>query len=162
MRRDAERLADIVEAAEKTAARVGKGREAFNADEDMQIVLVHLIQIIGEAAAGVSENLIVANPEVPWRQIIAMRNRVVHGYFEVDLNILWDVAIGDLPLSWAKSRQYSPNWHRHLPESRLQMRCRALMLPEIAQHVASFRRRSCDRGWTGRSRLRPAPLTRSG
>jgi uncharacterized protein with HEPN domain len=46
---------------------------------------------------------------VPWRQIIAMRNRVVHGYFEVDLNVLWDVAIGDLPLSWTKPRQYSPN-----------------------------------------------------
>jgi hypothetical protein len=45
VRRDAERLADIVEAAEKIAARVRKGREAFNADEDMQIVLVHLIQI---------------------------------------------------------------------------------------------------------------------
>jgi uncharacterized protein with HEPN domain len=97
VRRDAERLADIVEATEKIAARVRKGREVFNADEDMQIVLVHLIQIIGEAAAGVSEDLIVAHPEVPWRQIIAMRNRVVHGYFEVDLNILWDVAIGDLP-----------------------------------------------------------------
>lgn len=63
----------------------------------MQIVLVHLIQIIGEAATGVSDDLITAHPEVPWRQIIAMRNRVVHGYFEVDLNILWDVAIGEVP-----------------------------------------------------------------
>lgn len=97
MRRDAERLADIVEAAEKIAARVSKGREAFNTDEDMQIVLVHLIQIIGEAATGVSDDLIAAYPEVPWRQIIAVRNRVVHGYFEVDLNVLWDVAIGDVP-----------------------------------------------------------------
>jgi uncharacterized protein with HEPN domain len=97
VRRDTERLADIVEAAEKIAARVSKGREAFNADEDVQIVLVHLIQIIGEAATGVSDDLIAARPEVPWRQIIAMRNRVVHGYFEVDLNILWDVAIGDVP-----------------------------------------------------------------
>jgi len=97
VRRDAERLADIIEATEKIAARVSKGREEFDADEDMQIVLVHLIQIIGEAAAGVSDDLILAHPEVPWRQIIAMRNRVVHGYFEVDLNILWDVAIGDVP-----------------------------------------------------------------
>ena len=76
---------------------MSKGREAFNADEDLQIVLVHLIQVIGEAATGVSDDLIAAHPQVPWRQIIAMRNRVVHGYFEVDLNILWDVAIGDVP-----------------------------------------------------------------
>src|SRR5258708_31928924 len=84
-------------AAEKIAARVGKGREVFDIDEDIQIVLVHLIQIIGEAAAGLSDDLTAAHPEVPWRQIIATRNRVVHGYFEVDLDIRWDVAIRDVP-----------------------------------------------------------------
>ena len=52
MRRDGERLADIIEAAEKISIRAGKGRQAFDADEDVQIVLVHLIQVIGEAASG--------------------------------------------------------------------------------------------------------------
>ena len=52
MRRDDERLADILEAAGKIAVRAAKGRAAFDADEDTQIVLVHLIQVIGEAAAG--------------------------------------------------------------------------------------------------------------
>ena len=97
MRRDDERLADIIEAAEKIAVRAAKGRAAFDADEDTQIVLVHLIQVIGEAAAGLSDGFIAQHPEVPWRQIIATRNRVVHGYFEVDLDILWDVAIVDVP-----------------------------------------------------------------
>lgn len=97
MRRDSERLADILEAADKIAARVRKGREAFNADEDVQIVLVHLIQVIGEAAAGISGELTSAHPEIPWRQIIAVRNRVVHGYFDVDLDILWDVAVIEVP-----------------------------------------------------------------
>lgn len=97
MRRDAERLADIIEAAEKITVRAARGRDAFDADEDTQIVLVHLIQIIGEAANGLSDALIAGHPEVPWRQIIAIRNRVVHGYFEVDLDILWDVAVGDVP-----------------------------------------------------------------
>ena len=55
MRRDDERLADILEAAEKIAVRAAKGRAAFNGDEDTQIVLVHLIQVIGEAAAGLSD-----------------------------------------------------------------------------------------------------------
>ena len=97
MRRDDERMADIMEAAEKIAVRAAKGRAAFDADEDTQIVLVHLIQVIGEAAAGLSDGFIAQHPEVPWRQIIATRNRVVHGYFEVDLDILWDVAIIDVP-----------------------------------------------------------------
>jgi uncharacterized protein with HEPN domain len=97
VRRDDERLADIMEAAEKIAVRAAKGRAAFDADEDTQIVLVHLIQVIGEAAAGLSDAFIAQHPEVPWRQIIATRNRVVHGYFEVDLDILWDVAVIDVP-----------------------------------------------------------------
>ena len=77
--------------------RAGKGRQAFDADEDVQIVLVHLIQVIGEAASGLSDELTSYHPEVPWRQIVAIRNRVVHGYFEVDLDILWDAAVGDVP-----------------------------------------------------------------
>ena len=98
MRRDDERLADILEATEKIAVRAAKGRAAFDADEDTQIVLIHLIQVIGEAAAGLSDGFITQpHPEVPWRQIIATRNRVVHGYFEVDLDILWDVAVIDVP-----------------------------------------------------------------
>ena len=97
MRRDGERLADIMEAAEKIAVRVRKGRQAFDADEDVQIVLLHLIQVIGEAAAGLSDELTSEHPEVPWRHIVAIRNRVVHGYFEVDLDILWDVAVIDVP-----------------------------------------------------------------
>ena len=55
MRRDSERLSDMIEAAEKIAARVARGRETFDADEDTQIVLVHLIQMIGDAAAGLSD-----------------------------------------------------------------------------------------------------------
>jgi uncharacterized protein with HEPN domain len=97
VRRDSERLSDIIEAAEKIAARVARGRETFDADEDIQIVLVHLIQVIGEAAAGLSDGFVTEHSEIPWRQIVAVRNRVVHGYFEVDLDILWDVAVVDVP-----------------------------------------------------------------
>jgi uncharacterized protein with HEPN domain len=97
VRRDDERLADIIEATEKISVRVGKGRQAFDAEEDVQIVLVHLVQVIGEATSGLSDELTSEHPEVPWRQIVAIRNRVVHGYFEVDLDILWDVAVVDVP-----------------------------------------------------------------
>ncbi len=76
MRRDDERLADILEVAQKIALRTAKGRSASDADEDTQIVLLHLIQVIGEATAGLSHGFIAQHPEVPWRQIIATRNRV--------------------------------------------------------------------------------------
>lgn len=97
MRRDDERLAGIVEATKMIAARTARGRAAFDADEDTQIVVLHLIQVIGELAAGLSNGFIAQHPEVPWRQIIATRSRVVHGYFEIDPDILWDVAVTDAP-----------------------------------------------------------------
>lgn len=53
MRSDRERLTDIVEAAAKVAARVARGRAAFDADEDLQLALVRLVEIVGEAATGV-------------------------------------------------------------------------------------------------------------
>ena len=97
MRRDDERLADIVEAAEKIAVRTARGRAAFDTDEDTQIVLLHLIQVIGEVAAGLSDGFIAQHPEVPWRQIIATQDRLVHGFFEIDPDILWDAAVIDVP-----------------------------------------------------------------
>lgn len=63
----------------------------------MQLALVHLVQIIGEAASRVSDDLRQRHPEIPWRQVVGMRNRVVHGYFEVDFDLLWDVVTLDIP-----------------------------------------------------------------
>ena len=97
MRNDRERFADILEAAQKIQSRVDRGRERFDADEDMQIALTHLLQVIGEAAARVSSNTTARYPTVPWRQIVGMRNRVVHDYFEVDLEIRWVAVTIDVP-----------------------------------------------------------------
>jgi len=67
---------------------VQRGRDNFDEDEDLQIVLTHLIQIIGEAATRLSPGLIDGNPQIPWRRITGMRHRVVHDYFAIDLDIL--------------------------------------------------------------------------
>ncbi len=77
MRGDAERLADMLEAAEKIEHQAAFGRTRFDRDEIVQLALVHLVQIIGEAAARVSDELRVRYPEIPWPQIVGMRNRVV-------------------------------------------------------------------------------------
>lgn len=97
MRDDHERLTDILEAADKIRVRVARGRDRFTADEDLQIVLTHLVQVIGEAASRLSDELISGHPEVPWRQVIGMRNRVVHDYFAIDLDILWTAVNHDVP-----------------------------------------------------------------
>jgi len=82
-RRDRDRLTDITEAAAKISSRVEHGRSVFDLDEDRQIVLTHLIQIIGEAASRLSTQLIEQHPEVPWRALIGMRHRVVLEYARV-------------------------------------------------------------------------------
>lgn len=97
MRGDPQRVADMLEAAEKLDEQASKGRDRFDQDEIVQLAIVHLVQIIGEAASRVSDNLRRRHPEVPWRQIVGMRNRVVHSYFEVDLDLLWDVVTVDVP-----------------------------------------------------------------
>lgn len=87
----------MLEAADKIRIRVERGRRRFEADEDVQIVLTHLVQVIGEAASRISSELTRRRPDVPWRQVVGMRNRVVHDYFEVDLEILWFVVATDVP-----------------------------------------------------------------
>jgi uncharacterized protein with HEPN domain len=97
VRDDRERLRDILDAAAKIRTRVQRGRYRFNDDEDLQIVLTHLIQIVGEAASRLSPELTGRNPHIPWRQITGMRHRVVHDYFAVDLDILWAAATVEVP-----------------------------------------------------------------
>lgn len=67
MRDDRERLQDILDAAEKIHLRVQRCRHRFDDDEDLQIVLTHLVQIIGEAASRLSPELTSRYPQVPWR-----------------------------------------------------------------------------------------------
>ncbi len=75
----------------------GKSRPEFDADENLRLALAYLIQTFGEAARRVSPEFQEAHPEVPWREIIGMRNKVVHDYLHVNYRIVWTVATADLP-----------------------------------------------------------------
>lgn len=97
MRDDRARLQDILEAVERIERYAKKGRDAFQSDELIQTWMVHHILLIGEAAAQVSPELRSSHPEVPWRQIVAMRNLLVHAYFAVDLDEVWRVVERDIP-----------------------------------------------------------------
>jgi uncharacterized protein with HEPN domain len=61
------------------------------------LALVKSIEIIGEAGARVSEEGRAATPDLPWPEIVAMRNRLVHAYFDVNLDIVWETVRKDLP-----------------------------------------------------------------
>ncbi len=78
MRRDRQRLEDILEAIERIEKYASGGRESFDRDELVQTWIVHHLQIIGEAARGLSDEFRSAHPDVPWAQIAAMRNILVH------------------------------------------------------------------------------------
>jgi uncharacterized protein with HEPN domain len=97
MRSDRERLLDILEAIEKIEKRVGPDQKAFERDELLQVWAVHYLQIIGEAGTRLSEQLRTKHLEIPWGNIIGMRHILVHGYFDLDLEIVWKAVIVDLP-----------------------------------------------------------------
>jgi uncharacterized protein with HEPN domain len=97
LRSDWERLLDILEAIERIDFQAIRGRAAFDQNELAQTAIIRWIEIIGEAARGLSDDLRQAHPEVPWRQMVAMRNVVVHGYFDIDVELVWSVVKNDLP-----------------------------------------------------------------
>lgn len=74
----------------------GQTRDAFDADEVCQLAILHLIQVLGEAASRTSAAFRDAHPELPWAQMMGMRNRIVHGYDNVDPDIVWRVATEDV------------------------------------------------------------------
>lgn len=97
MREDRERLLDILEAIERIEKYASSGRETFNQDELIQIWILHHLQILGEAARALDPAFRERFPQVPWSQIIGMRNILVHHYFEIDTEIVWNVVENDLP-----------------------------------------------------------------
>lgn len=106
MRRDEDRLLDILEAIERIRRHTARGREAFDADELIQTWVVHHLQIIGEAASRLSDQAKHATPQVSWRSIVGMRNVLVHGYFAIDLEAAWTVVERDLASLESAIRHY--------------------------------------------------------
>ena len=82
-----------------TALRLTSERTRSDLDEDEGLAhsLVRVVQIIGEAANHVDQSIQVSNPSIPWEQIISMRNRLVHAYFDINLDIVWNTVQEDLP-----------------------------------------------------------------
>jgi uncharacterized protein with HEPN domain len=75
----------------------GKTRADLDADRQLNLALVRLVEVIGEAAARIPDDFRARYPQVPWRQIVGMRHRMIHDYDVIDFDILWAVLRQDLP-----------------------------------------------------------------
>jgi len=75
----------------------GRSRGDLDQDEMLRFALVRAVEIVGEAAAKVSAETRQRAPGIPWREAVGIRNRLIHAYFDVDLDVLWRTAQDDLP-----------------------------------------------------------------
>ena len=90
-------LAHMLETARKaTAKSQAVTRESYDEDENLRLALAHLVQILGEAARHVTPETQAAHPEIPWREIVGMRHKIVHDYMNLDEDVLWEVVTQDL------------------------------------------------------------------
>lgn len=97
-RNDAIRLRHMLDAAREALSFVaGKRRSDLDADRMLVLSLVKSVEIIGEAASRVSDECKREHNEIPWQDIISMRNRLIHAYFDIDLDIVWDTVGEELP-----------------------------------------------------------------
>jgi uncharacterized protein with HEPN domain len=84
-------------AREATRSASGRTRDDLDTDFVWTLGLVKCVEIIGEAAARIGKETKERNPQIPWAQIVAMRNRLVHLYFDIDLDQVWNAVTQDLP-----------------------------------------------------------------
>jgi len=99
MQRDKEYMIDIVESAKLAIAYLGeKSREDFFLDSQCQDAVVRRIEIIGEAARRISDETRSEYTELPWSDMIGMRNLMIHEYDDIDIAIVWETVKNDLPL----------------------------------------------------------------
>ena len=97
MRDDREKLCDILEAIERIERYAIQGRQSFEQDELIQTWFIRHLEMIGEASRALSSATREHHPDVPWTQMIGMRNILTHNYFEIDLDVVWSVVEHNWP-----------------------------------------------------------------
>jgi uncharacterized protein with HEPN domain len=95
---DETRLRHLVAAAEKAVSYAAqRSREDLDTDELLRLALTKLVEIVGEAAKQISQHTRDEYPDVPWSAAARMRDRLVHHYFDINLDVLWATVAQDLP-----------------------------------------------------------------
>jgi len=83
-------------AREARSMAADRSRADLDADRQLELALTRLMEVVGEACTRVPQTLRSRHPSVPWRQVTALRNRLIHGYDDVDLDILWTIVSVEL------------------------------------------------------------------
>lgn len=96
-RRDDQRAADILDAADQIAEIIELGRDTWDKDRVRQLAVERLLEIIGEAANTLSEEFRLRHPDIPWRDIIGLRVVLAHHYHRVDPGQVWVIAATEVP-----------------------------------------------------------------
>jgi uncharacterized protein with HEPN domain len=96
VRGDALRVSDMLEAIERIRAFVSGGRAAFFADPKTREAVTFQVLKLGEAATGLTPAFRQSHVRVPWRRLIGLRNEIVHEYFRIELDDLWEFVVKDL------------------------------------------------------------------
>lgn len=95
--KDRIRIQHMLDAAERIVSFTdGISKEQFLKDEKLNLAVIRLFEILGEAANNISDELREEYHDVPWHEIAGIRNRLIHGYFDVDLNIVWQIIRQDI------------------------------------------------------------------
>ena len=84
----------------------GHTRSDLNHNRMLVLALVRLVEVVGEAASRVPSDTRMRIPSIPWPHVVAMRNRLIHGYYDVDLDRVWDTVVNDLPPLIAAVEEY--------------------------------------------------------
>ena len=96
---DLTRLRHMIDASKEAVVFLtGKSKAELLRDRLLSLALVRLLEIVGEAASRVSRKKQEALPQIHWKQITGMRNRIAHAYFGIDLDVVWQTVMEDLPL----------------------------------------------------------------
>ena len=99
----------LVAARDAIAYAEGLSFADFERNREKQRAIVNAVQEIGEAASRISSEFSNAHPTIPWRKIVGMRNRLVHAYFDIELDFVWDTVRNDLPDLAARLEALTPD-----------------------------------------------------
>ena len=95
---DGVRIRHILDAAREVVGFMdGRCRADLDTDRQLNLSVVRLLEIIGEAARGISQQFRQSHPDLPWKSMVGMRDRLIHGYFDINLDVVWETVTDDLP-----------------------------------------------------------------
>lgn len=98
-------LQHIRDAIDRITNYVAAGEQAFLSDSKTQDAVIRNLEIIGEAVKSLSVDLKNANADIPWKRIAGMRDQLIHGYFGVNIDLVWGVVANEIPALIARVEQ---------------------------------------------------------